>query len=281
MKKNLPLGILALTATTSALATTSPVLSISNTAVTGVNVGEYSASSPSLATYSGRSNLGTTSVVTSESLSKTIIEPTTTQTGLAYDYTRQTTTTTTRTATWNYDSISWGVGSDPTLFSGGKYLTLTGSFSSLVSGNVYIDLSAQGSYLQTSFSPFGAVSPALPALYFGTSLRELERLYSWTSDNAGQYGTNTSATLQVTAGVAQSFAAVVYAGDAVSLESFDLWARGPDYNYQVTDSISAPKTTEILTGSHLIPAVPEPETYGMLLAGLGIIGAVVRRRLAG
>lgn len=280
MKKNLLLGILALTATTSALATTSPVLSISNTAVTGVNVGEYRAPSPSLSTYSDGSYLGTTSVVTSESLSKTIIEPTTTQTGLAYDYTRQTTTTTTRNATWDYDLISWSVGSDPNLFSGGKYLALTGSFSSLVSGNVSVGLTALGSYQQTSFSPFGAVSPALPALYFGTSLRELDRLNSWTFDNAGQYGTGATASLQLTAGVAQTFAAVVYAGDAVSLESFDLWARGPDYNYQVTDTISAPRTTEILTGSHLIPAVPEPETYGTMLIGLGILGAVTRRRRA-
>ncbi|MDQ5945033.1 MAG: hypothetical protein QG619_452, partial [Pseudomonadota bacterium] len=30
--------------------------------------------------------------------------------------------------------------------------------------------------------------------------------------------------------------------------------------------------------SRTIPAVPEPETYAMLLAGLGLMGAVARRR---
>ncbi len=29
-----------------------------------------------------------------------------------------------------------------------------------------------------------------------------------------------------------------------------------------------------------IPGVPEPETYAMLLAGLGVMGAVARRRKA-
>jgi hypothetical protein len=28
----------------------------------------------------------------------------------------------------------------------------------------------------------------------------------------------------------------------------------------------------------MVSAVPEPETYAMLLAGLGLIGAMVRRR---
>lgn len=36
-----------------------------------------------------------------------------------------------------------------------------------------------------------------------------------------------------------------------------------------------------LSGSFTIAAVPEPETYAMLLAGLGLIGTMVRRRKAG
>jgi len=34
----------------------------------------------------------------------------------------------------------------------------------------------------------------------------------------------------------------------------------------------------VLSQSFTVPAVPEPETYAMMLAGLGVIGAVVRRR---
>lgn len=33
-----------------------------------------------------------------------------------------------------------------------------------------------------------------------------------------------------------------------------------------------------LTGASFVPAVPEPETYAMLLAGLGMLGAIARRR---
>jgi hypothetical protein len=39
------------------------------------------------------------------------------------------------------------------------------------------------------------------------------------------------------------------------------WLQGEDKNYQLT-----------------VTAVPEPETYAMLMAGLGILGAVARRR---
>jgi hypothetical protein len=31
-------------------------------------------------------------------------------------------------------------------------------------------------------------------------------------------------------------------------------------------------------GSYEVTAVPEPETYAMLLAGLGLVGAMARRR---
>ena len=35
------------------------------------------------------------------------------------------------------------------------------------------------------------------------------------------------------------------------------------------------------TGSVLSQPVPEPETYAMMLAGLGLLGAIARRRKAG
>ncbi|MDR3213796.1 MAG: DVUA0089 family protein [Azoarcus sp.] len=46
---------------------------------------------------------------------------------------------------------------------------------------------------------------------------------------------------------------------------------GASWSLYVTGAASA----KILPG---VPAVPEPETYAMLLAGLGVVGAVARRR---
>jgi hypothetical protein len=39
------------------------------------------------------------------------------------------------------------------------------------------------------------------------------------------------------------------------------------------------KTGNLL--SQTIPAIPEPETYAMMLAGLGLLGVVARRRRQG
>ena len=52
---------------------------------------------------------------------------------------------------------------------------------------------------------------------------------------------------------------------------------GGDYFYEVTGTING-----VMGGSYLISstvsAVPEPETYAMLLAGLGLVGFSLRRR---
>lgn len=48
-----------------------------------------------------------------------------------------------------------------------------------------------------------------------------------------------------------------------------------DYFYSVWGTNPTPQTDQIAFQSHM---VPEPETYAMLLAGLGVLGFVVRRR---
>ncbi|MDR1351357.1 MAG: FxDxF family PEP-CTERM protein [Zoogloeaceae bacterium] len=56
--------------------------------------------------------------------------------------------------------------------------------------------------------------------------------------------------------------------------SYSLWVSGNLAGSRGSYSIA------IMSSSTRLPAVPEPETYAMLLAGLGIVGAVARRRSA-
>ncbi|MBK7007107.1 MAG: PEP-CTERM sorting domain-containing protein [Burkholderiales bacterium] len=50
------------------------------------------------------------------------------------------------------------------------------------------------------------------------------------------------------------------------------------YSLPTTQSIHVGFSRMDSTDSYTIAAVPEPETYAMLLAGLGVMGAVARRR---
>ena len=40
--------------------------------------------------------------------------------------------------------------------------------------------------------------------------------------------------------------------------------------------MARPQTVGVLAG--VVGAVPEPETYALMLAGLGVLGAIARRR---
>jgi len=58
---------------------------------------------------------------------------------------------------------------------------------------------------------------------------------------------------------------------ACQLMSF---GAGSCYGFTTPESMK----TDVKFALSITTAVPEPETYAMLLAGLGMIGAVVRRR---
>ena len=70
-----------------------------------------------------------------------------------------------------------------------------------------------------------------------------------------------------------------FAVDSVSVYTdFGLFASG-EYYYRVTGSSVGTKGGSA-TFSSYATAVPEPEAYGMLLGGLGLIGFMARRRKA-
>lgn len=60
-----------------------------------------------------------------------------------------------------------------------------------------------------------------------------------------------------------------FALNNVAAGQYKLWVYG-------TNDTS----TRLLSGSYSVTAVPEPETYAMLLAGLGALGLMARRRKA-
>jgi hypothetical protein len=58
------------------------------------------------------------------------------------------------------------------------------------------------------------------------------------------------------------------ATDSTYSTQTDFWLSGPDRSVKFQGKI------DNLT----VAAVPEPESYAMLLAGLGLVGAIARRR---
>jgi len=50
------------------------------------------------------------------------------------------------------------------------------------------------------------------------------------------------------------------------------------YSGQTTNNFDQPGAKLGNTGQTMVPSIPEPETYAMMLAGLGLMGFVARRR---
>lgn len=72
-------------------------------------------------------------------------------------------------------------------------------------------------------------------------------------------------------------------GTAVSTGNIDIWTissaslAAGDYYLQVSGSLVS-NAAASFAGEVMLAPVPEPETYGMMLAGLGVLGFMARRR---
>jgi hypothetical protein len=62
------------------------------------------------------------------------------------------------------------------------------------------------------------------------------------------------------------------------VNSFQLEATTGNYNFTTTPNITNVVGNRELIGFTTLAPIPEPETYAMLVAGLGVIGFKARRR---
>jgi len=76
---------------------------------------------------------------------------------------------------------------------------------------------------------------------------------------------------------------LISAGSALSSGTIDVWTissnnlTAGDYYLQVSGSVVSDSAASF-GGAVMLAPVPEPETYGMMLAGLGVLGFMARRR---
>lgn len=280
--------VLALGVSATAAHATSPALSVANVAVDSYNVGgtPQITYGPSIYTDTHDSIFNITSTTTSLFTTEVVTPPTTTTAGLALNYQTDTTTDTWDRYAWNYDYMTMSVASYGTNQSGGKWISLTGSVQSSVDTALSFNLNASGFFTAIN-TPFGSAAPLLASFYLGNSQPSLSSLSSTTSTSlesltyysyASSYST---ASFSLLAGVSQNFVAYVYAPNDVSVSDFSLYASTGDYNLVITPQSQVYDGPKTLIGASVLAPIPEPETYAMMLAGLGLVaGAVTGRNRA-
>lgn len=278
---------LALGVSATAAHATAPILSVANVLTDSSNLGSgalVNTSGPAVYSHSDYWNhLNYTTTVTPAFTTEEVTAPTTTSAGLAYNYQTDTTVNSWNLQTWKYDTLSVGVASDGTNQSGGKWIELTGSVQSSVDTTLSFNLSASGNFTAIN-TPFGSAAPLLASFYFGNSQpSSLSSSTNTSIESLSYYAYSSSystASFNLLAGISQDFVAYVYAPTDVSVNNFSLYARTSDYdlvNTPQSQTYVGPKT---LIGASVLAPVPEPETYAMFLAGLGLVGAVTRRNRA-
>ena len=150
------------------------------------------------------------------------------------------------------------------------------SFSvSLLNGNQFINT---GFPLTLAFDLNGDPSITYSGLTSGFSIPDAtgstQTAGTYHMDGTGDFEYGVLVTAQGGPGVISGPLSFTISGSGLSLSSIQLNANN---NYFAVDILSGTTGNTGLVDSSMAP-VPEPETYGMLLAGLGLMGFIARRR---
>jgi hypothetical protein len=256
-----------------------PTLSSSN-----LGTGTPSVYGPSASTQNISSNRDYESSTVNVPSSEVVIAPTETTSGLMYLYSTPQTTTTWVEDSWKRDTVEIDVNSSGGNKSGGKWISIAGTVTSDTALDIRFSMTASGIFdpIQT---PFGLAAPPLASFYFGeaavgavpsssTNADIISLTYS-ANTFSSQFGTTT---FTLAPGVAQPFAAFVYAGQDVSIGTFDLTGITTLYDYALASRESVFIGNRVLVGAAQIAPIPEAEPALILAAGLGAVAALARRR---
>ncbi|MGV7210963.1 PEP-CTERM sorting domain-containing protein [Oxalobacteraceae bacterium A2-2] len=272
-------GIILAVAGAQANAVTAPPLSLSTVTATPTNVTVGPTSkTPEIYDYQTTWRVDNQPVTTL--YTQLITAPTTSAPGLEYNYKDVTTSYNDYKETWKVQTLTASVMADSSQYTGGKGIVLEAAITSASATVFTLSLSATGNF-ETTSGFFGVVIPALPTFYMATGTDPLAvATYGNTSTSGDFYSSGTSAySFSVAAGETIHFKGAVYAGNDVSLSAFSLNFRSSRYDVVDTVQYHSDTVTTLLS-ARAIPAlaVPEPGTYAMLAAGLGVLALRRSRR---
>lgn len=256
------------------------VLTVSNVSTGNLSGVSVLSSTPS--TYTGtyltssQSDYSNTTVLSTE----LAVAPTTTTAGLEKDYSTNTLKYNTNFTTYKFDNVDLALATTGPATTGGKTVSLSGSVHSDIATTITIELYAGGSYLP-NVSPFGESLPALASLFLGgASLAPTATTFTYVDNASHSYSVSSSGnyTFNIGAGQTLGFTAGVFAPLGASLDYLNLNLLSAYYD-PVTVTTPFQQVTKTLVEARTVPplAVPEPSTYAMLLAGLGLVGMARRR----
>lgn len=258
------------------------VISITNLNTTSANVGPTTWLTPFnyISNYEDRFITDYSS--TTEIKTEVVDLPTVTTAGLAKDYEVTKVKYKNNITTYKIEHLQVGLDAPGSTPAGSKQLTLSGSVTSTIATTIYFDLSSYGTYVPGN-SPFGATVPALASLYLGETLGTLAptAVYAYADTGSSSYSVSNvwSYALNIAAGAVVDFYAAAFAPNDASLNNLSVSVHTAYYGHQ-TVTTPYENETKVLVNARVLPplAVPETSTYAMLLAGLGVIGFIRRRR---